>query len=128
MARKKSSRNSREKALVKLNQLENLLKDRQKQLGGMDAMKRQLEQLKATRLARPISSRDAFRGDRRAADALEKLKQELSKSGLDEKQNLSKQLEVSRTSSTRWRSKASDSPPICKEGRSNGIGRRCRIG
>jgi hypothetical protein len=103
---------SREKALVKLNQLENLLKDRQKQLGGVDAVKKQLEQLKssepgpADKLAKALA-----RGDfKQAADALEKLKQELAKSNLDEKQKqaLAKEMDQLKNKLEKMAQQASD--------------------
>lgn len=78
----------RKKALVKLNDLAQELKKRRRQLGGADKVKQQLDKLKdlgrgpAEKFARAVS-----RGDfKKAMEELDRLKQELSKGGLDEKQ------------------------------------------
>ncbi len=78
----------RKKALVKLNDLAREMKKRRRQLGGADKVKQQLNRLKdlgqgpAEKFARAVS-----RGDfKRAMEELDRLKQNLAKGELDEKQ------------------------------------------
>jgi uncharacterized coiled-coil DUF342 family protein len=87
----------REKALVKLNDLARELQARRKQLGGGEALKRQLEKVQdvargpADELAKALSKGDF----QKAAQALEKLQKKLTDSQLDpaKKEELAKQLE-----------------------------------
>ena len=87
----------REKALVKLNDLARELQQRRKQLGGGEALKRQMEKVQdvtrgpADELAKALSKSDF----QKAAQALEKLQKELAQSRLDsaKKEELAKQLE-----------------------------------
>ena len=88
---------SKEKALVKLNDLSRVLTERKEKLGGAEKMKENLEQLKnldrgpADKFAKAVS-----RGDfKKAAEELKKLQDDLANNKLDEKQkaDLAKQLE-----------------------------------
>ncbi len=80
----------RKKALFKLNDLAKELKNRRRQLGGADKVKQQLDKLKdfgrgqgpAEKFARAVSQGDF----KKAMEELDKLKQALSKDGLNEKQ------------------------------------------
>jgi hypothetical protein len=87
----------KDKALAKLNDLSKMLADRRQQLGGTEKVKDQLDQLKnvgqgpADKFAKAIS-----RGDlKKAAQELDKLKNELAGGKMDEKQksDLAKQID-----------------------------------
>ena len=87
----------REKALGKLNDLSRQVQERRQQLGGVDKVKEQLDQLKnidrgpADKFAQDISKGDL----KQAADDLKKLQDQLENSKLTEQQkaDLAKQLE-----------------------------------
>jgi hypothetical protein len=87
----------RDKALVKLNDLARQLRDRRQEVGGAERMKQQLEQLKsidrgpAEKFAQALAHGDFAK----AAQELEKLKDELAKDKLDagQKEALAKQLD-----------------------------------
>ena len=88
----------RDKALVKLNDLARQLRERRQELGGAENIKQQLESLKslergpADKLAQALA-----RGDfKKAAEEIEKLKQELAKtsSGKPAQEALAKQLDA----------------------------------
>jgi len=87
----------REKALVKLNDLARELQERRKQLGGGEALKRQMEKVEdvtrgpADELAKALSKSDF----QKASQALDKLQKKLANSQLDsaKKEELAKQLE-----------------------------------
>jgi hypothetical protein len=88
----------KDKALVKLNDLARQIDSRRQQLGGADKIKQQLDQLKnfdrgpAEKFAQALSKGDF----KKAADELDKLKQDLNKGNLDQaqKEELAKQLEA----------------------------------
>jgi hypothetical protein len=92
-----SDESAKEKAMVKLNDLSRQLNERRQQLGGADKVKEQLDQLKnvnrgpADKFAKAVG-----RGDfKKAAEELDKLKDQLANGKLDEKQkaDLAKQLD-----------------------------------
>lgn len=78
----------RKKALVKLNDLAKELKQRREQLGGAEAIKRQLEQLKdldrgpAEKFAKAVAKGDF----QQAAEELRKIQEQIANSKLDAKQ------------------------------------------
>jgi hypothetical protein len=74
-------------ALVELNKLSDALKDRQKQLGSPEQVRRQLQQLKEMASTGPADSfaRDMAKGDfQKAAQALKKLQEKLSSGAMTE--------------------------------------------
>jgi len=87
----------REKALGKLNDLARQLQDRRQQLGGADKVKEQLDQLKnIDRGPADKFAQDMSKGDlKQAAADLQKLKEQLENSNLNEQQKaeLAKQLD-----------------------------------
>lgn len=87
----------KDKALVDMNKLKDAVKDRQKQLGGVEQMSKQLANLQKSDVGGPADkfNRELARGDfQQAADEMKQLAQKLAdgKLGEPEKKELAKQL------------------------------------
>ena len=87
----------KDKALVDMNKLKDAVKDRQKQLGGVEQMSKQLANLQKSDVGGPADkfNRDLAKGDfQQAADEMKQLAQKLAdgKLGEPEKKELAKQL------------------------------------
>jgi acyl carrier protein phosphodiesterase len=93
----KAPPSQRDKALIELNKLSDAVKERQKQLGGSDQIKRQLQQLKEMSNEGPADqfAKELAKGDfQKAAQELKQLQQRLASGQMTEKekQALQKQL------------------------------------
>ncbi len=79
---------NRKQALSKLNDLKEQLEERRKKLAGNDKLKQQLDNLKNNKAGPADKAAEAMKeGDfKKAADEIEKLKEQLDKDGLNEEQ------------------------------------------
>ena len=79
----------KDKALVKLNEMRDALKERQKELGDVDQIAKQLQQLKQSTSEGPADQfhKDLAKGDfQKAADELKQLKEKLASGKMSEKE------------------------------------------